>query len=108
MRGPRGMPTECARPGCRCAVPGRVAGAGRRAGSARCWRDPQLDSVLRQRGRELGIAEDSRLARVMQSQEIDRVLMRELGHEVKYDQGGDSDRQQGQDKFGSFWGLYSR
>ena len=31
-------------------------------------RDPQLDSVLRQRGQQLGIAEGSRLARVVQSQ----------------------------------------
>ena len=42
-------------------------------------RDPQLDSVLRQRGQQLGIAEGSRLARVVQSQGIERELTRELG-----------------------------
>jgi Ti-type conjugative transfer relaxase TraA len=42
-------------------------------------RDPQLDSVLRQRGPQLGVAEGSRLAWVVQSQGIDRTLTRELG-----------------------------
>jgi hypothetical protein len=42
-------------------------------------RDPQLDSVLRQRGQQLGVAEGSRLARVVQSAVIDRELTRELG-----------------------------
>ena len=42
-------------------------------------RDPQLDSVLRQRGQQLGVADGSRLARVVQSQGIDRELTRELG-----------------------------
>ena len=43
-------------------------------------RDPQLDSLLRQRGQQLGIAEGSRLARVaVQSAGIDRELTRELG-----------------------------
>ena len=42
-------------------------------------RDPQLDSVLRQRGPELGIAEGSRLALVVQSQKLDYALTRELG-----------------------------
>ena len=42
-------------------------------------RDPQLDSVLRQRGPQLGIAEGSRLARVVQSQKLDHALTRELG-----------------------------
>ena len=41
-------------------------------------RDPQLDSVLRQRGEQLGIAEGSRLARVIQSQGIERELTRAL------------------------------
>jgi ABC-type phosphate transport system auxiliary subunit len=44
-------------------------------------RDPQLDSLLRQRGRELGIAEGSRLDRVVQAREIDRTLTRSLGIE---------------------------
>ena len=35
-------------------------------------RDPQLDSVLRQRGQQLGVAEGSRLAWVVQSQGTDR------------------------------------
>jgi len=42
-------------------------------------RDPQLDSVLRQRGPELGIAEGSRLTLVVQSQKLDYALTRELG-----------------------------
>jgi hypothetical protein len=42
-------------------------------------RDPELDSVLRQRGPQLGVAEGSRLAWVVQSQGIDRTLTRELG-----------------------------
>jgi hypothetical protein len=41
-------------------------------------RDPQLDSVLRQRGQELGVTADSRLARVVRSQEIDRALKQDL------------------------------
>jgi hypothetical protein len=41
--------------------------------------DPQLDSLLRRRGPSLGIVEGSRLARVVQSQSIDRALTRELG-----------------------------
>jgi len=42
-------------------------------------RDPQLDSVLRQRGPELGIADGSRLTLVVQSQKLDYALTRELG-----------------------------
>ena len=42
-------------------------------------RDPELDSVLRQRGPQLGVADGSRLAWVVQSQGIDRTLTRELG-----------------------------
>jgi hypothetical protein len=42
-------------------------------------RDPQLDSVLRQRGQQLGVAEGSRLERVVQSMGTDRELRRELG-----------------------------
>jgi hypothetical protein len=41
--------------------------------------DPQLDSVLRQRGQQLGVAEGSRLERVVQSMGIDRELRRTLG-----------------------------
>jgi hypothetical protein len=44
------------------------------------WRwDPQLDGVLRQRGQQLGVAEGSRLERVVHSMGIDRELTRELG-----------------------------
>ncbi|HEY2738804.1 MAG TPA: hypothetical protein VGK45_10390, partial [Thermoanaerobaculia bacterium] len=42
-------------------------------------RDPQLDSVLRQRGQQLGVADGSRLAWVVQSQGSERELTRELG-----------------------------
>ena len=41
-------------------------------------RDAQLDSVLRQRGQQLGIVEGSRLARVVQSQGTERALTRDL------------------------------
>lgn len=43
--------------------------------------NPQLDGLLRERGREFGIAEGSRLERIVQSkeQEITRELRRELG-----------------------------
>ena len=41
-------------------------------------RDVQLDSVLRQRGQQLGIADGSLLARVVQSQGIERELTRAL------------------------------
>ena len=44
-------------------------------------RDPQLDSLLRQRGKQLGIADGSRLERVVQAREEDlsHALRRELG-----------------------------
>ena len=44
-------------------------------------RDPQLDSLLRQRGRELGVNEGSRLDQVVQAREADisRTLRRDLG-----------------------------
>ena len=48
-------------------------------------RDPQLDSVLRQRGQQLGVAEGSRLERVVHSMGIDRELRRELG--LRHSQG---------------------
>jgi Ti-type conjugative transfer relaxase TraA len=41
-------------------------------------RDPQLDSLLRTRGRELGIAAGSRLDQVVRAQEIDRALTRSI------------------------------
>ena len=41
-------------------------------------RDAQLDSVLRQRGQQLGIADGSLLARVVQSQAIEQELTDEL------------------------------
>lgn len=43
--------------------------------------DPQLDGVLRARGRELGIAEGSRLDRVVQAREVERALTRAIGIE---------------------------
>ena len=44
-------------------------------------RDPQLDSLLRQRGRELGVDEGSRLDQVVQAREayVSRTLRRDLG-----------------------------
>ena len=48
-------------------------------------RDPQFDSVLRQRGQQLGVAEGSRLERVVQSMGIDRELRRKLG--LRHSQG---------------------
>jgi Ti-type conjugative transfer relaxase TraA len=44
-------------------------------------RDPQLDSLLRQRGQELGVGEGSRLDQVVQAREADvsRTLRRDLG-----------------------------
>jgi Ti-type conjugative transfer relaxase TraA len=42
-------------------------------------RDPRLDGMLRQRGSQLGVAEGSRLARVVRSPSSDAVLRRELG-----------------------------
>jgi Ti-type conjugative transfer relaxase TraA len=43
--------------------------------------DPQLDGVLRERGRELGIAEGSRLDRVVRTKEVDRALTRAISIE---------------------------
>jgi hypothetical protein len=48
-------------------------------------RDPPLDRLLRERGRELGLAEGSRLDRVVQSQ--DATLTRALRHELGLSQG---------------------
>ena len=47
--------------------------------------DPELDSVLRQRGPELGVAEGSRLMRVVQSEKADHALRQELG--LRHSQG---------------------
>ena len=41
-------------------------------------RDPQLDNLLRERGRELGIEAGSRLDQVVQAREIDRALTRAI------------------------------
>jgi Ti-type conjugative transfer relaxase TraA len=57
----------------------RVLGAEMERFAHALKRDPQLDSVLRQRGPELGIAEGSRLTLVVQSQKLDYALTRELG-----------------------------
>jgi hypothetical protein len=50
-------------------------------------RDPQLDSVLRQRGQQLGVAEDSRLARVARGAGTDHEVTRALG--LRHDRGQD-------------------
>jgi hypothetical protein len=44
-------------------------------------RDLPLDGVLRERGRKLGIAEGSRLDRVVQARQIDRALTHAIGIE---------------------------
>lgn len=65
----------------------REAGARLEAFAQELKRDPQLDSLLRQRGRDLGITEGSRLDRVVQAQEheLARTLRRELG--ISMDRG---------------------
>ena len=52
-------------------------------------RDPQLDSVLRQRGQQLGVAEDSRLARVVRGDGTDHEVTcaLELRHDHDQDHG---------------------
>ncbi len=52
-------------------------------------RDPQLDSLLRTRGRELGIDAGSRLDQVVQAREIDRALTRsiDLEHGPRHSRG---------------------
>jgi hypothetical protein len=52
-------------------------------------RDPQLDSLLRQRGRELGVDEGSRLDQVVQAREADisRTLRRDLGISLGHGMG---------------------
>jgi Ti-type conjugative transfer relaxase TraA len=51
-------------------------------------RDPQLESLMRARGPEFGIAEGSRLDRVVQTDDLDRALRRE----IKIDNGLRQDR----------------
>jgi hypothetical protein len=41
--------------------------------------DPQFDGILRERGRQLGIIEDSRLDRVVRARKIDRALTHSIG-----------------------------
>jgi hypothetical protein len=43
--------------------------------------DPQLDGILRERSRQLGIIEDSRLDRVVRARKIDRALTHSIGIE---------------------------
>jgi hypothetical protein len=43
--------------------------------------DPQFDGILRERGRQLGIIEDSRLDRVVRARKIDRALTHSIGIE---------------------------
>ncbi len=52
-------------------------------------RDPQLESLMRARGPEFGIAEGSRLDRVVQAQDLDRALRREIDidHGLRRDRG---------------------
>ena len=59
----------------------REVGARMKAFATELKRDPQLDGLLRQRGRELGVDEGSRLDRVVQAREADisRTLRHELG-----------------------------
>jgi Ti-type conjugative transfer relaxase TraA len=57
----------------------RVLGAEMERFAHELKRDPQLDSVLRQRGAQLGVAEGSRLERMVQSQKLDHTLTRTLG-----------------------------
>jgi hypothetical protein len=59
----------------------REAGERIEAFATELKRDPQLDSLLRQRGRELGVDEGSRLDQVVQAREADisRTLRRDLG-----------------------------
>jgi len=55
-----------------------VAGTRLEAFAKELKRDPQLDSLLRQRGRELGIDAGSRLDQVVQAPEIDWRLLRSI------------------------------
>jgi hypothetical protein len=59
----------------------RAVGTRMEAFAKELKRDPQIDSLLRERGRELGIDDGSRLERVVQAREIDRALTRQLGIE---------------------------
>jgi len=57
----------------------RQAVSGMEAFAEELKRDPQLESLLRQRGREFGVVEGSRLDRMVRSQRIEQELARELG-----------------------------
>ncbi len=59
----------------------RTVGTRMEAFAKELKRDPQLDSLLRQRGRELGVAKGSRLDRVVRAREIDRALTRDINLE---------------------------
>ena len=67
----------------------RRAGTRMEAFAKELKRDPQLDSLLRQRGRELGIGDGSRLDQVAQAREDDiaRALRRDLGISLGHDMG---------------------
>jgi hypothetical protein len=56
----------------------RAVGARMAAFAQDLKRDEPLDGVLRARGRSLGVAEGSRLDRVVQAAEIDAALMRSI------------------------------
>jgi Ti-type conjugative transfer relaxase TraA len=53
-------------------------------------RDAQLESLMRERGRAFGIAEGSRLDRVVQAQDLDRALRREIDIDHGLRRGGPS------------------
>jgi Ti-type conjugative transfer relaxase TraA len=56
-------------------------------------RDPQLDSLLRERGRELGVAEGSRLERVLAMDEV--AVKRALAQELRLEQAPRQGRSMG-------------
>jgi hypothetical protein len=68
----------------------RKAVSGMEAFAKELKRDPQLDSLLRQRGREFGIADGSRLDRVVRGEGWTRELARELGLDHGLRRGGPS------------------
>jgi hypothetical protein len=59
----------------------RAVGSRMEAFAKALKQDPQLDGILRERGRELGIIEDSRLNRAVRAREIDRALTHSIGIE---------------------------
>jgi len=68
----------------------RKAVSGMEAFAKELKRDPQLDSLLRQRGRESGIKDGSRLDRVVRGEGWTRELVRELGLDHGLRRGGPS------------------